>query len=129
MIDQLFRPPLSFGQISFSRLVVDCENLIKTKKGIKLSPVLFGLPVGVVVSTWRSLPLYSFSRKGEFNPSDRKAKTEPGLFCVKAQDRSIISLEYDCRITRPFVSQETVVFVVGSWGVWMDSHAFHSHFL
>lgn len=21
------------------------------------------------------------------------------------------------------------MFVVGSWGVWMDSHAFHSHFL
>lgn len=91
------------------------------------SPVLFGIPVGLVVSTWRSLPL--FSRKGEFNPSDRKAKTQPGLFvCVKAQDTSIISLEYDCRITRPCVSQETVVFVVGSWGVWMDSHAFHSHF-
>lgn len=128
MIDQLFRLPFSFGQVSFSQLAVDCENLIK-KTGIKLSQVLFGFPVGVVVSTWRSLPLYSFSRKDEFNPSDRKAKTKPGLFCVKAQDKSIISLEYDCRITRPFVSQETVVFVVGSWGVWMDSHAFHSHFL
>lgn len=80
MIDQLFRLPFSFGQVSFSRLAVDCENLIK-KTGIKLSQVLCGFPVGVVVSTWRSLPLYSFSRKDEFNPSlTEKQKQNPGFF-------------------------------------------------
>lgn len=78
-----------------------------------------------------SLPLYPFSRKGEFNPFDQKIKNEKkkkitGL-CVKAQDKYFDLNE--CRITRPFVSQETVVFVVGGWGVWMDSHAFHGHSL
>lgn len=79
MIDQLFRPRLFFfRQVGLSRLIVECDNV--KIKGITLSQVFFGLPVGVVVSTWRSLPLYSFSRKGEFNPSDRKRKTNPGLF-------------------------------------------------
>lgn len=79
MIDQLFRPHLFFRQVGLSRLIVDCDNVTKNE-GITLSQVIFGLPVGVVVSTWRSLPLYSFSRKGEFNPTDRKRKRNPGLF-------------------------------------------------
>lgn len=127
MIDQLFQPCLYFfRQLGLSRLVAGCYN--EKIEGIKFSQVLFGLPVGVVVSTWRSLPLYSFSRKGEFNPLDRKRKRNPGLLC-KSTGQINSFIKYDCRITRPFVSQETVVFVVGSWGVWMDSHAFHSHFL
>lgn len=80
MINQLFRPRLFFfRQVGLSRLIVDCDNVNKIR-GITLSQVLFGLPVGGVVSTWRSLPLHSFSRKGEFNPSDRKRKRNPGLF-------------------------------------------------
>lgn len=90
--------------------------------------MVFGSPVGAALSTWRFFTSVMVSQKRRFILLTEKEKQTLGL-CIKAQDKSILSLKYDCRITRPFVSQETVVFVVGSWGVWMDSHAFHSHFL
>lgn len=78
--------------------------------------MVYGFPVGAALSKWRFFTSVLVSQKRRFILLTEKEKQTPGL-CIKAHNKSTLSLKYDCRITRPFVSQETVVFVVGSWGV------------